>query len=140
MGPIGPIPATESQARELGRIKDPEERIRVWAKITETHEPEEITAKVIREVVEESQTIQVAARVIDTDPENKEGYIHTETHEVSDAMTFAGMAICQLEYIRHNDPHRVDALEKVAEWIVKEGVRLSLSRPQQSRISEMLAR
>jgi len=47
--PIGAKPLTESQARELGKIKDPEERNQVWAEVVDTHEPEKITAKVIRE-------------------------------------------------------------------------------------------
>ncbi len=41
------IPATESQARELARIPE-ERRAEVWQKVTETHEPVDITAKVIR--------------------------------------------------------------------------------------------
>ncbi len=51
-------------------------------------------------------------------------YIHTETYEVSDAMTLGGLAISQLERIRQDDPHLVDALKKVAKWIVKERLRL----------------
>lgn len=35
----------------------------------------------------------------------------------SDAMTFAAMAISQLERIRTGDPKRTEALESVAEWI-----------------------
>ena len=51
--PIGVIPTTESQARELARADEPEE---VWAEVLQEHEPREITAAVIREHVEARRT------------------------------------------------------------------------------------
>lgn len=36
MGPIGPIlPATESQARELARLEEPEQQIAAWQAVVE---------------------------------------------------------------------------------------------------------
>lgn len=48
----------------------------------------------------------------------RNNFIHTETHIVSDAMRFAGMAIAQLESIKKNDPERGDALVRVENWII----------------------
>jgi len=137
---VNKTPATESQARELGRIKDPDERNRVWVNIIETHKPEEITAKVIREAVEESQTIPIVARVVqnpDVGVANKahilalEGLRSTADRNLADfpefkvdAVTLVGMAIGQLERIPKEDPQRAKALKKVAKWLAKEGVEL----------------
>lgn len=87
----------ERQLRPLTRIKDPEERREVYQKAVETAPDGKVTAKHIEETVNE--------------------YRHTETHVVSDAMTFAGIAISQLERIRQDDPKRQDALGKVARWV-----------------------
>ena len=48
--PIGLV-SNEGQARELGKVKDDEDRDTIWIEINETHEPHEITAKLIRETV-----------------------------------------------------------------------------------------
>jgi len=42
---------------------------------------------------------------------------HTETHIVTDAMSFATMAISQLERIKKDDPKRHEAFVKVEKWI-----------------------
>ena len=112
---VGKSPATESQARELGRIKDTEERQEVWQQVTEEHEPQEITAKVIRETVETRQ--EESSGEEPTEPPAERPYIHTETFEVSHAMTFAEMAIRQLERIRSEDPKRKEGLLYVSKWI-----------------------
>ena len=132
LAPIGVTPpATESQARELGRIKDPDERNRVWVKIAETHRPENITARIIREAVEESQAIQITARVVQNPDAGLEGLRSTADRNLADfpefkidAVTLVGMAISQLERIPKEDPQRAKALKKVAKWLVKEGVEL----------------
>lgn len=49
----------------------------------------------------------------------KQEYKHTEMHEVSDAMSFATIAISQLDRIRDDDPKREEALTKVEQWIQK---------------------
>lgn len=88
---------TEYQLRPLTRIKDPEEQREVYQRAVETAPKGKVTAKHIEETVQE--------------------YKHTETHIVSDAMTFAIMAISQLERIKNDDPKRQDALRRVARWI-----------------------
>lgn len=53
--PIGNIlPATESQARELTRLEDPDQQIAAWEKVVERTDgdPKKITAKVVREEVQ----------------------------------------------------------------------------------------
>lgn len=44
----------------------------------------------------------------------------TETYPVSDAQSFASIAISQLERINKNDPERSAALNRVYEWVRKE--------------------
>ena len=44
-------------------------------------------------------------------------YIHLEQHDVSNARTFALMAISQLERINLRDPLRTEALNGVVAWI-----------------------
>jgi hypothetical protein len=90
-------PVNEAQVRPLTRIKDPEEQREIYQKAVETAPEGKVTAKHIEETVQE--------------------YKHTETHIVSDAMTFAIMAISQLERIKNDDPKRQDALRRVARWI-----------------------
>jgi hypothetical protein len=51
IGPIGPIPATESQARELAKLPDPETRREVWQATVEKH-GENVTAAKVRTEVE----------------------------------------------------------------------------------------
>jgi hypothetical protein len=87
----------EYTLRPLTRIKDPDEQREVYQRAVEIAPDGKVTARHIEEVVNEIK--------------------HTETHVVSDAMTFAGIAISQLERIRQDDPKRQDALDKVARWV-----------------------
>lgn len=97
LGTNVPIPKGEGVVRPLTRIKDPAEQREVYQRAVETAPEGKVTAKHIEETVQE--------------------YKHTETHIVSDAMTFAIMAISQLERIKNDDPKRQDALRRVARWI-----------------------
>lgn len=90
-------PESERQARPLTKIKDPETQKKVWVEVVETAPNGRVTAKHVESVV--IQKIQ--------------------KQPVSDAMTFAGMAISQLERIREDDPKRKQALERVSDWIEK---------------------
>jgi len=47
----------------------------------------------------------------------KARYKHTETFPVSDAETYASMAIRQLERIRSDDPHKKREMIRVVNWI-----------------------
>lgn len=96
LSPIGDIPKTEAVVRPLTSLP-PDQQREVYQKAVETAPEGKVTAKHIEETVQE--------------------YKHTETHIVSDAMTFAIMAISQLERIKNDDPKRQDALRRVARWI-----------------------
>jgi DNA-directed RNA polymerase subunit H (RpoH/RPB5) len=92
----------ERQLRPLVPVKDPEERREVYQRAIDTAPNGKVTAKHIEETVKETQGIK-----------------HTETYPVSDAMTFAGIAISQLERIRDDDPLRKEAIQKVFTWCSK---------------------
>lgn len=92
----------ERQLRPLVPVKDPEERREIYQRAVETAPEGRVTAKHIEETVKETQGIK-----------------HTETYPVSDAMTFAGIAISQLERIRDDDPLRKEAIQKVFTWCSK---------------------
>jgi len=44
-------------------------------------------------------------------------YIHTETHEVTDAIMITSIIISQLERIKKSDPKREEAFEIIIKWI-----------------------
>ena len=92
---VAKIPS-ERTIRPLTTIKDPEEQREVFQEAVETAPNGKVTAKHIEKTIQE--------------------YKHTETYPVSDAMTFAGMAISQLERIRQDDPRRDEAIQKVMDW------------------------
>lgn len=50
VGPIGPVPSTESQARELSRLKEPEAIRETWQEVTSSNP--QPTARDIRQAVE----------------------------------------------------------------------------------------
>lgn len=85
----------EAQARPLTKVKTPEERRDIVKEVVDSGE--NITAKTIEKAVERRMPEQI--------------------YPVSDAMTYAKMAISQLERIRKDDPKRDDAFELVSEWI-----------------------
>ena len=62
VGPIGPLPVTESQTRELSKLKEPEVMRETWQEITETVPRKKITAKVIRKHIETKAKPVIAAR------------------------------------------------------------------------------
>lgn len=124
--PIGPI-SNEGQARELAKVKDAEERDAIWIEINETHEPHEITAKLIRETVKGWYThdgddveadddigigpsVDVEAEVILDEP------TPLPTWRRSHARIMAVAAIDGLLHIRNTDPHRIAAIKKVMAW------------------------
>ena len=55
--------------------------------------------------------------VVSCDSCERKALKHTETHEVSDAVSFATIAISQLSRIRKDDPKRFEAFEMVTDWI-----------------------
>lgn len=111
----------QTQARKKA---DPDKSERAIAKelAEETGESESaVRSKIVRErQKEESGSVEPPPQCgIDVPEEKKEGeYKYNETYEVSDAMSFATIAISQLERIDPDDPKRKEALEWVDEWII----------------------
>ena len=90
---IGKIP--ERQLRPLTKLA-PQEQREVWDEVTKETEGKP-TAKDVEKKVSE--------------------ILHKDTFPVSDAMSYARMAIHQLERILADDPKRDEAFELVEEWI-----------------------
>ena len=105
------VPKTESQARPLTKL-EPEQQKEVWEKAVQTAPEGKITARHVQKIVNEAMETKRP------EPETST-YNRVEAQPVSDAMIFAGMAISQLERIRSDDPKRIQALDRVAQWIQK---------------------
>lgn len=101
----------ESQLRPLTKL-DPDQQREVWKKAVETAPDGKITARHVQKIVNEAMETKRP------EPETST-YNRVEAQPVSDAMIFAGMAISQLERIRSDDPKRIQALDRVAQWIQK---------------------
>jgi len=104
-------PTTESQVRPLTKL-EPEQQKEVWEKAVQTAPDGKITARHVQKIVNEAMETKRP------EPETST-YNRVEAQPVSDAMIFAGMAISQLERIRSDDPKRIQALDRVAQWIQK---------------------
>ena len=104
-------PTTESQVRPLTKL-EPEQQKEVWEKAVQTAPEGKITARHVQKIVNEAMETKRP------EPETST-YNRVEAQPVSDAMIFAGMAISQLERIRSDDPKRIQALDRVAQWIQK---------------------
>jgi hypothetical protein len=107
--PTGVIPQSERVVRPLTQIKDPEQQRKIYQKAVETAPDGKVTAKHIEDTVRRSNT----------ETEIPDGQSCPE----SDAMTFMGYAISQLERIRDDDPLRQHALKTIIEWCHKNYVR-----------------
>ena len=105
----GQIP--ERQLRPLAKL-EPEQQKEVWEKAVQTAPDGKITARHVQKIVNEAMETKRP------EPETST-YNRVEAQPVSDAMIFAGMAISQLERIRSDDPKRIQALDRVAQWIQK---------------------
>ena len=109
-GQVEVLPATESQARPLTRLKDDPEKQRVaWQKAVETAPEGKVTAAHVRKVVRE-MVEPPAPRIREQD----------KIVGPSDAMDIATFAISHLERIRKDDPQHDEAMEYVAAWIAKQ--------------------
>jgi len=100
----------ESHTVPLSKIKDPAEQREVYQRAVETAPDGKVTAKHVEETIQEVKKSKGPE-------ETATGYIYTKTYPVSDAMTFATMAISQLKRIRQDDPERQDALNDVVRWV-----------------------
>jgi len=98
-------PTSECQARPLVSLP-PEQQQEVWQEAVETAPKGKVTAKHVAEVVEKR-----------TSPAPKQKPQKFQIQQVSDALSFATMAISQLERIRYDDPMREAALIEVENWI-----------------------
>lgn len=109
VGPTGPKPQTESQARPLTKLP-PEQQSEAWSEACERSGGQP-TAKQVDEVVRERTQEKPPPKPAPT-PKR-----YTERAPVSDAATYAYMAISQLERIRDDDPNARNELERVNQWI-----------------------
>lgn len=101
------VPTAESQARPLAKL-EPEQQVVAWQKaidITPTGKP--ITAALVSRVVKQMTKKEDE----DEAPVPKQKFPH------SDAEYFASLAINHLGAIRHDDPLKIKALERVEQWI-----------------------
>jgi len=104
-------PTSERQARPLTALP-PQQQQQAWKEAVETAPKGKVTAKHVAEVVERRTT-----------PATPKQQSHKyQIQQVSDALSFATMAISQLERIRKDDPKREEALNQVESWIRKHRV------------------
>jgi hypothetical protein len=85
----------ESHLRPLAALP-PEEQREVYQEALESAPDGKITARHIEETINDLN--------------------HKDTQPASDAMVFADRAINQLERIQHDDPLRLEAIQKVVSW------------------------
>jgi len=103
LAPMGASPATERQARELGKIKDPKVRKEVWEQVIETHKPQEITAKVILETVQKPGFTAQGDKI-------------APPSQRTIALSIARSVMGHLGNIPMKDPQRIAAIKKVMAW------------------------
>lgn len=119
VSPIGDIqPATESQCRALAHL-EPQQQREAWQQAVETAPDGKVTAAHVQKVVKEMTAAPVPAvskpaPVLVPAPSTARQRL-----EKSDAMSFVGIAISQMERIHPNDPKREDALQCLEYWIRK---------------------
>jgi hypothetical protein len=101
LSPNGEVPKTEAVVRPLAPLP-PDQQREVWKEAVDTAPAGKVTAKHVQDVVEKMK--EPKAPVV---------------RLVSDAMSFATIAISQLERIRPDDPKRIEAFGKVSLWIEK---------------------
>jgi len=99
-----PIPQTESQARPLTRIKDPEQQREAWQEAVETAPDGKVTANHIEAVV---------IRKMNEPPKPPK----IEKLPVEDAVVYVNMAIRQFERIQKDDPSAKKELRRAIIWI-----------------------
>jgi len=63
LGPIGPIPQTESQARPLTRL-EPEVQREVWQAVTDTTPADQMTAKIVEEQAKAAEPLNEAVKAV----------------------------------------------------------------------------
>jgi hypothetical protein len=107
LGPIGPKPTTESQARPLTKLP-PEEQPAAWAKAVEMADGKQPTAKQVEEVVVE--VLQPKQKFQPEEPATSET-------APSEGMAWAEKAIKCLEKIQHNDAEKRRAFKFVSDWL-----------------------
>lgn len=84
VGPLGPTPLTETQARPLTTLKTPEEQRAVWARVVEEAGDKPVTAALVERVLEAWQQ-ERAATVPDPEPEEPEPEEEPEEPEPEEA-------------------------------------------------------
>jgi hypothetical protein len=109
--PVGTLPESERVIRPLTRIKDSDKQRDVYRKAVETAPEGKVTTKHLENIVKEI-TNKTKTPVIEH-PEMEIDY-----SRISDARTFAHMAIGQLKRIPEKDPLRREAIQKVLDWCI----------------------
>jgi len=106
---IEAVPQTESQARPLTRL-EPDQQVIAWQKAIDITPPgKPVTAALVSRVVKQMTKKEDA---MEDAPKPKKEYPQ------SDAEYFASLAISHLGAIRHDDPLKIKALERVEQWII----------------------
>jgi hypothetical protein len=98
-------PTNEAQVRPL-TVLEPAQQCEVWEEAVRSADGKTITYKQIKSLV--AELIGPAAP---SPPKKKDPYAH------SDANYFVSLAMMNLEKIRDDDPLRVEAVGRIAEWI-----------------------
>jgi hypothetical protein len=104
---MGTRPTNERQARPLTRL-EPEQQIEAWRKVVEIAPEGKITAALVTRVVKQIE--KKYEPVGETQMDKKE-------YPYSDADDFVTIAISQLERIRHDDPLKKQALDRLKKWV-----------------------
>lgn len=114
LSPMGDIPTSERQARELVGLEK-EQQQQAWKEATEKAQEEDrpVTARDVKAAVK---------AITEPEEEKREDKREEEEHgkpvgPPSDGMIYANSAIFQLKQIAKNDTQRKQAFAKVKEWI-----------------------
>lgn len=103
------IPSNERQARPLTKL-EPEKQIEAWQMVIDIAPEGKITAALVTKIVKQIEKKD--------DPIEEENNMDKKDYPHSDADDFVTMAISQLERIRHDDPLKKKAIERLKKWLV----------------------
>lgn len=116
LGPIGPMPKTESQARPLTKLSEPEQRREAWQKAVDASPTGQPTAREVEAAVDSVMQPEPECPTHDEQPE-PEPAPTPRPSGLSFGLQYASMAIMQLKKINPTDTQRVEAGQEVIRWI-----------------------
>lgn len=125
VGPIGPKPETESQARPLTTLP-PIQQQQAWKRAVDTAPEGKVTARHVQKVINEitgkapakkqgTKIITSTELTMNESKENESPILGPPCY----GMKFARLAIYDLEKIRADDIEREQALDHVQDWIIE---------------------